>query len=108
MVIEIVTLGGDNHHPTHMGKAQISIKDDTSCIYHLKIPNALYFPSSPVNILSSNKISINYGDGLSSSDDSTCVKTTCGRSDFAWDHDKYFKTIFHLDCGLPGIIVNEK
>ena len=93
--IEIITVGGYNHHLTHIGAPQISIKDDTSRIYHITIPNVLYFLLLPVNILSAGKLSLDYSDGLTHYDDGAHVKTTCGRSCFSWNHDKHFKPILH-------------
>ena len=69
--VGIVTVGGDDHHPTHKGTAKISWKDDNNLIHEIIIRNALYFPSSPVNVVSVSQLSLQFRDSVSTCDRGT-------------------------------------
>ena len=71
----------------------------------MPIRSALYFPSSPVNVISIGKLSIGFGNGIG--DDGAFIKSTHNKSYFLWDKGNYHRTIIHLPSGLPGLVVNE-
>ena len=54
----LVTVGGSDHKPTHYGPAEISVRNDNGDIVTIPIPKALYYPSSPVNVLSIGQMSM--------------------------------------------------
>ena len=77
-------------------------------MHDIVIKDALYFPSSPVNVVSVAKLSLQYGDGVSIGDQGTWIKTTHGTSWFSWDAEMFHKTILHPISNLPEIVVNER
>ena len=100
-------IGFFSHRPTHVGTAIISIKDDKNTIHSIEIPNALYFPSSPVNFVSTGKLSLNFVDYITQVDEGTCITFTHGRYVFAWNHHKKMRMTIHPDSRLPELIINE-
>ena len=101
----VVTVGGSDHRPTHYGPGKISIRDNNGAIVTIPIPRALYFPTSPVNVVSIGKSSLHYGDGCC--DEETFIKSTHDKSWFSWDHGRYHRTILHPISGLPVLVINE-
>ena len=67
--IGIITIAGEDHHSIHKGTASLLSKDNNGKIYHIRLPDALYFPSSSIDILSIGKISLFYRN---SSDKGDC------------------------------------
>ena len=86
----VATIGGDPLTPQGQGSCHIYIKDDLDKVVPLTLHNALYFPDSPVNIISISRLADSYDD-----DEGTFVKTTRFQSEFSWDFGKHFKTISH-------------
>ena len=78
--VGIVTVGGDDFHPLHVGTVNLSWKDDSGTIHDVTIENALHFPTSPVNVISVGKLSSQYDDNVSSCDYGTLIKSTCNIS----------------------------
>ena len=74
----IIAVSGSDYKPTHIGTAQISVCNDDGMIVDITLPNALYFPTSPVNIISIGQLSQYYSQG--SCDEGTHVKSTCDKS----------------------------
>ena len=70
----IVTVGGSNYEPTHVGSSEVSVLDNDGSILTVTILRALHFPPSPVNVLSIGQMSLHYGNGICDKD--TCIKST--------------------------------
>jgi hypothetical protein len=93
-VIGVVTIGGTDHKPTAFGTARVSWKDDAGVTHRYDLNNALYFPNSPVNIISITSLA----DQLSN-DEGTYVTTKRKYSIFHWDGNKGKPTNHHsLPC----------
>lgn len=101
----IITVGGTDCKPTHIGTAQISICNDISDIITIPLSNTLYFPTSPVNAISIGKLSQYYDNDIG--DDRTYIKSTCDKSWLSWDNATHHRTIFHPPSCLPELTINE-
>ena len=53
----LVTVGGCDHRPTHYGPAVLTVRNDDDTVVKIPIPKALYFPTSPVNVISIGELS---------------------------------------------------
>ena len=60
----IVTVGGSNYKPTHIGSGEVSVRDNYVSIVTIPIPRVLDFPASPVNVLSTCQMSLQYGNRI--------------------------------------------
>ena len=96
----VATIGGSPLAPQGEGPCTIFVKDDYGNTVPLKLARALYFPESPVNIISIAKLADSYED-----DEGTFVKTSRYHSEFRWDFAKHKKTIHHSDSRIPEINV---
>ena len=54
----IIIVEGDNYKLTHIRTVTILIRDNNKRLHVIKIPNALYFLFSPVNIVSVGRLSL--------------------------------------------------
>ena len=72
-----------------------------------KIKNPLHFSSSPENVVSVGKLSLKFGDNVSTRDRGTWNKMTYDTFWLTWDRELFQHTIQHLVSGLPETIVNE-
>ena len=97
----VVTIGGSNFHPTSIGNIKITWNDDNGIPYHTVLKNVLYFPDSPVNVLSVTAFASQLND-----DNGTWIKTARHQSVFSWDHDNFTKTLVHPASNLPQMTVN--
>ena len=97
----VVTIGGSNFHPTSIGNIKITWNDDNGVPYQTVLKNVLYFPDSPVNVLSVTAFASQLND-----DNGTWIKTARHQSVFSWDHEKYTKTLIHPASNLPQMTVN--
>ena len=52
----VSTIGGTPHHALGMGDVSVTWKDDNGQIFYHTLKNVLYFPNSPVNIISCSKL----------------------------------------------------
>eukprot|EP00957_Ditylum_brightwellii_P103768 7905186-Ditylum_brightwellii.AAC.1 len=58
----VATIGGTDHCPAGIGAMQITWTDDAGKLYTYVLDNKLYFPESPVNILSVTKLADFFND----------------------------------------------
>ena len=67
------------------------------------LENALYMPSSPVNLISVTTLAHNWTDeSLGYGPDSgTWIRTHWDHSVFTWDNEKYKRTVLHPSSDLP-------
>ena len=79
----IIMVRGTIYEPSHIGMAKLSITDDNGVICKILIPKELYFPLSPVNMLSIGKLSLAYEDSDSTGNDGTYIKSMFNRSFFS-------------------------
>jgi len=98
----VATIGGNNFYPTGIGELNIKIKDDENKISAIILKDVLYFPNSPVNIISVVCLADHFDD-----DYGTSVLTTRNSSTFTWNKEKHTKSLGHSRNRLPEIMVNE-
>ena len=66
----VVTICGSNVYPTSIGDVKIAWADDEGIPYRIVLKDVLYFPNSPVNVLSITAFAAQLND-----DDGTWIKT---------------------------------
>ena len=71
-------------------------------MYSTILENVLYFPQSPVNVLSVTAFATQLND-----DTGTWIKTSRFESTFSWDNEKLTKTLVHPASKLPQMNVND-
>lgn len=96
----VATIGGASNHASGIGTVRWRWKDDLGREHSHLIQNVLFFPNSPINILSitefANHLNDNSGTGI----------TTCQReSKFFWDNKQYVRTIQHPLSNLPEMSI---
>ncbi len=77
-------------------------KDDTGATHTHLILNILYFPNSPMNILSVTKFTNHLGDN-----DGAGITTIHQESQLFWDPNQYCRTIVHLTSNIPEMSIND-
>ena len=68
----------------------------------IDVKNVLYFPQSPVNILSITSLADQFND-----DDGTGINTKRRKSHFYWNHNKHQRKITHPPSNFPDLPANE-
>ena len=56
----VITIGGANHQPSGNAGVKVSWKDDDNKTYNIFLKDVLIFPSSPVKVISSNKLATQF------------------------------------------------
>jgi len=97
----VVTIGGSDFHPTSIGDLKLTWTDDDGVPYTTILKDVLYFPDSPVNVLSVTAFAAQLDD-----DHGTWIKTSRHQSVFTWDNEKFSKTLVHPASNLPQMTVN--
>jgi hypothetical protein len=93
-------VNGEDNLPAGIGTVKWSWLDDDGRI-HTHLFEALYFPQSPVNILSVTQFALKLKDP-----DKTRISTGMLESEFTWDHGRYRRRVVHPESGLPELPVN--
>ena len=97
----VVTIGGSDFYPTSIGDVKLTWTDDEGIPYRTVLKDIVYFPNSPVNVLSVTAFAAHLND-----DDGTWIKTARHQSVFSWDNEQFTKTLIHLASNLPQMTVN--
>ncbi len=97
----VATIGGVNYYPVGIGTVPVQIPDGTGATSLVVLNDVLYFPNSPVKIISV----VHLGDDLNDSD-GTWISTKRYNSVLKWDCEKFTKEIVHSTSRLPEILVN--
>ena len=98
----IATIGGAKNSAAGMGTTLWRWKDDGGNQHTIDVKNVLYFPKSPVNILSITSLADQFND-----DDGIGINTKRSKSHFYWNYNKHQRTITHPPSNLPELPVNE-
>ena len=98
----VATIGGNKNSSAGIGTVRWRWKDDNGQEHTVDVHDVLYFPQSPVNILSITALADQYKD-----DDGTGIDTKRSKSRFYWDHNKFERTINHPPSNLPELPINE-
>jgi len=98
----VATIGGSNFYPDSVGKLPVTWNDGKGGSYSIVLDNVLYFPHSPVNVMSITRLADQLDDDVG-----TYVKTLRKSSIFAWKNESGLLELKHGSCGLPELVVNE-
>ena len=98
----VATIGGKNSVPDSIGTVKWSWKDDNGHQHTHFLQNVLYFPNSPVNILSVTEFANALND-----DEGTGIDTKRTKSRFYWDKGQYERTFLHSTSNLPEMSINK-
>ena len=74
----LIAVSGCDYRPMHYGPAALTARNDDDVVVKIPTPKALYFPTSPVNVISVGKLSWYYSDG--DFDKETYVKSIGNKS----------------------------
>ena len=78
--IVIVVVGSENHHSSQMFLVTLSWKDDDGTAHNAIMKNYFYFPSSPVNAIRVERLSLQWGENISTGDDVKFIESICSQS----------------------------
>jgi hypothetical protein len=99
---EVLTSNGQNV-PALEGTLRLVLTDDEGVKHQYDIPDVLYDPESPFNLLGVPFLSQYFGDHKTMG---TKITSGCFQSHFIWDHEKCERHFSHgVDC-LPMLQVN--
>ena len=99
---KVATIGGKGHTAAGMGTVKWSWRDDTGKLHECLIHEVLYFPMSPINILSVTSFARQSQDK-----EETGIDTKQEYSRFYWDFGKGSRIIHHPASNLPELAINE-
>ena len=88
--VGVLTIDKNSSWPVGKGTVIISLTEDSGCKSKVELCDCLYFPDSPVNIISVSALAQQYHD-----ENGTWIKSWWGYSTFQWDHEKHFVTFAH-------------
>ena len=97
----VMTVGSTSFLPQGIGDVEISWNDDAGDEYSVILKKVLFFPDSPVNVISCTSFANQLGD-----DEGTWIQTKRQYSIFTWDFGKSTRTIHHPSSNLPEIQLN--
>ena len=98
----VATIGGKLNRPTGIGTVEWTWNDDDGTSHTQQFDKCLYFPSSPINIMSVTSFAKQLGD-----EDGTGIDTKMKYSCFYWKNNQYSRKIFHSTSNLPELAINE-
>ena len=101
----VSTIGGQNHFPVGSGNVSVSWRDDDNVVFKHVLKNVLYFPDSPVKIISAHKLAAECSTDVDL--EGTSIKTKYPYSIFKWRFNEFRKTIQHPIHGLPEMVIND-
>ena len=96
--VGVVTIGNETSRPIGIGVVRTFIRDNAHQLHETLLEKTLFFPASPVNVISVTHLAKQYED-----DTGTWIKTFRNRSEFSWNHGKRFVEFHHPTSNLPVI-----
>ena len=94
----VATIAGQKSAASAMGTVRWKWKDDNGKEHSYDVRDVLYFPTSPVNILSVT----GFADQLNDND-GTGIDTKRSKSRFYWQNNQFQRTIVHSASNLPEL-----
>ena len=95
---KVMTVGSESLSPSGIGKVQVQWLDDDNKRYSIVLKDVLYFPNSPVNVISCTSLANQLDDN-----DGTWIQTKRHHSNFEWDFGSRRRTIHHPSSNLPEL-----
>ena len=92
----VATIGGKGHHPSGIGTVRWIWREYSGKSHEYLVEDALFFPQSPINIISVTCFARQLND-LTGTGIDTKQLTSC----FYWDSSKYSLTIHHPPSNIP-------
>ena len=99
---KVATIGGKGHAPSGLGTVKWRWVDDNGKSHEYLIHDVLYFPQSPINILSVTSFARQLKDN-----EGTGIDTKMEYSRVYWDFGKHERIIKHQPSNLPQLSINE-
>ena len=99
---QVATIGGKGHQPSGIGTVKWIWRDNFGKSHEYLVDDVLFFPQSPINILSVTCFARQLDDLTG-----TGIDTKQLRYRFYWDSNKFSLTIQHPPSNLPEISINE-
>jgi hypothetical protein len=99
--VGVLTIGKDSSRPLGIGTVVITIREDTGTMTDVTLIDCLYFPTSPVNIISVTALAKQLDDL-----DGTWITTRWRTSTFSWNSERHRVSITHPSSQLPVLQVN--
>ena len=96
----VATIGGKLNRPAGNGTVSWKWKDDKGVAHSDRLTGVLYFPQSPINIMSINKFARQLDDA-----DGTGIDTKMNYSRFYWRNNQFSRTIHHSASNLPELAI---
>ena len=95
---KVMTVGSESLSPAGIGKVQVQWLDDDKQQYSVVLNDVLFFPNSPVNVISCTSLANQLDDS-----DGTWIQTKRHHSIFEWDFGSRRRTIHHPASNLPEL-----
>ena len=98
----VATIGGKLNQPDVIGTVKWTWKDDGGASHTKQLENTLYFPKSPINIMSVTELAKQFNDK-----EGTGIDTKMNHSLFYWKNNPFYRKIHHSSSNLPTLAINE-
>ena len=98
----VATIGGKLNQPSRIGMVKWTCKDDGGALHTEQLDNTLYFPKSPINIMSDTKLAKQFND-----EEGTGMDTKMNHSHFYWKNNHFPRKIHHSSSNPPELAINE-
>ena len=86
----VATIGGKLNQTDGIGTVKCTCKDDSGAVHTEQLENTLYFPKSPISIMSVTKLANQISDV-----EGTGIDTKMNHSHFYWKNNKSPPKIHH-------------
>ena len=97
----VATIGGKLRQPTGIGTVQWTWKYDGGAVHTEHLENKLYFPKSPINIMSATELAKQFNDK-----EGTVIDKKMNHSLFHWKNNPFSRKIHHSSSNLPELAIN--
>ena len=98
----VATIGGKMNRPGGIGTVEWTWKDDSGVSHTERLDNVLYFPQSPINIMSVTEFAKQLDD-----EEGIGIDTKMKYSRFYWKQNQFSRKIYHSASNLPELAINE-
>ena len=97
----VVTIGGKLNQPAGIGTVKWTCKDDGGAVHTEQLENTLYFPKSPINIMSLTELAKQFND-----EEGTGIDTKMNHLLFQWKNNQFSRKIHHSSSNIPELEIN--